>query len=298
MDRAVPARDGAELARRMRWFIADEARGGPEVSDLIGHLGQLGEVAIFGGMPRDLASGGAAAFNSDIDLVVDAGPERLAELLRHAPARRNRFGGYRIAGRHFDYDVWALPSTWAVRSGHVAARHLPDLVHTTFFDCDAVVYLCGSHRVHHAGRRVGLREGDVVEVNLEANPNPRGIVERAMRILLDRRHAPGPRLMRYLKAASASPGGPLTAEMAARVATLLAPLSSTPARAAAGRSGARDPFGRFRARDAHPDSGASPEADRFAAAHAGAGVGLPRGDGVRRSPHAPVPAKDRAGRGR
>lgn len=239
MDRAGPARDGAELGRRVRGFIADERRGGPEVSDLIGHLGQLGEVAIFGGMPRDLASGGAAAFNSDIDLVVDTGPERLAELMRHAPARRNRFGGYRIAGRHFDYDVWALPSTWAVRSGHVAARHLPDLVHTTFFDCDALVYLCGSHRVHHVGCRVGLGQGDVVEVNLEANPNPRGIVERAMRILLDRRHAPGPRLLRYLKTASASPGGPLTSEMAERVAALLEAQPSAAVRPFAGRGTAR-----------------------------------------------------------
>ena len=69
-DLGSPVRDGAELCRRMQAFLADEARGGPEIADLIGHLGQVGEVAIFGGMARDIARGGAAAFASDVDLVV------------------------------------------------------------------------------------------------------------------------------------------------------------------------------------------------------------------------------------
>ena len=195
---ANPARDAAELGGRVRQFLADGHRGGLEITDLIGHLGQLGEVAIFGGMPRDLAHGGADAFNSDVDLVVDTCEGRLADLMRDTPAKRNRFGGYRVAGRCHDYDVWALPSTWAVRSGHVAARHLPDLVWTTFFDCDAIVYLCSSHRVHHLKREVALRRGDMIEINLEANPNPRGIVERTMRILRNGEYALGPRLRRYL----------------------------------------------------------------------------------------------------
>ncbi|MEG9500291.1 MAG: hypothetical protein MIN69_00190 [Methylorubrum extorquens] len=223
--RANPARDAAELGCRVRRFLADGRRGGPEIADLIGHLGQLGEVAIFGGMPRDLAHGGADAFNSDVDLVVDTCEGRLAELLRDTPAKRNRFGGYRIAGRRYDYDVWALPSTWAVRSGHVAAQHLPDLVRTTFFDCDAVVYLCGSHRVHHLKQDVALRRGDTIEINLEANPNPRGIVERTMRILLNGEYAPGPRLQRYLGEIAASAPAPVPEDAARRIALVLEALA-------------------------------------------------------------------------
>ncbi len=177
--------DVAALGDRMRAFLTDEALGGPEIADLVGHLGQIGEVAIFGGMPRDIARAGAQAFASDVDLVVDTEPGRLAELFRGAPARRNRFGGFRIDGRRHCYDVWALSSTWAVEAGHVRATSLDDLVHTTFFNCDAVIYRCSADRMHHGKRFRAWLHDHVVDVNLENNPNPAGTVGRALRAVLD-----------------------------------------------------------------------------------------------------------------
>ena len=192
------AGNSGELARRMRAFIADASRGGTEIADMVGHLGSIGEVAIFGGMPRDLARGGADAFRSDVDLVVDASAETLAALLRDGPAVRNRFGGYRVTGHRHTYDVWALPSTWAIRNGHVHAACLTDLVRTTFFDRDAVLYLCKADRVHHAGRYwARLKEG-TVDINLEANPNTTGTIARALRLILDWDQHAGPRLVEYL----------------------------------------------------------------------------------------------------
>jgi hypothetical protein len=227
-DLGSPVRDGAELCRRMQAFLADEARGGPEIADLIGHLGQVGEVAIFGGMARDIARGGAAAFASDVDLVVHAPPERLAELMRDGAAVRNRFGGYRIAGRRHSYDVWALPSTWAVQSGHVQAAHLTDLVHTTFFDCDAVLYLCGSRRVHHGPRFTAWLRDAIVDTNLEENPNPHGVVARALRILLEHRQAVGPGLERYLRRMAKGHAGCLDGDLASRLSRILAGLRPLP----------------------------------------------------------------------
>lgn len=223
------ARDGAELGRRMRAFLADEARGGDEIADLIGHLGQAGEVAIFGGMPRDIAWGGADAFGSDVDLVVDTAPGRLAELLRDGRAVRNRFGGYRIAGRRHSYDVWALPSTWAVRTGHVRATRLADLVHTTFFDRDAVLYLCGCHRVHHGPRFAAWLGHCTVDINLEEDPNPRGTALRALRILLEPGQAVGPRLADYLRRMATAPGHHLDADTVSRLAAA-ANLAGAPSR--------------------------------------------------------------------
>ena len=252
-DLGSPVRDGAELCRRMQAFLADEARGGPEIADLIGHLGQVGEVAIFGGMARDLARGGAAAFASDVDLVVHAPPARLAELMRDGAAVRNRFGGYRIAGRRHTYDVWALPSTWAVRSGHVQAAHLADLVHTTFFDCDAVVYLCGSRQVHHGPRFTAWLRDAVVDTNLEENPNPRGVVVRALRIL-EHQQAVGPGLERYLRRMAKGHAGSLDRNLASRLSSILAdlrPLSSgTGPRPPARHAGA--PTGLARSEQARP----------------------------------------------
>ena len=183
---------------RVRAFIADASRGGAEIADMIGHLGSVGEVAIFGGMPRDLACGGAEAFRSDVDLVVDAPAETLAALLRDGPAVRNRFGGYRVTGHRHTYDVWALPSTWAVRNGHVHATCLTDLVRTTFFDRDAVLYLCKADRVHHASRYWSCLKDRTVDVNLELNPNMAGTIARALRLILEWDHKAGPRLKDYL----------------------------------------------------------------------------------------------------
>lgn len=209
------------LGDRMRAFLADEALGGPEIVDLVGHLGQLGEVAIFGGMPRDIARAGASAFASDVDLVVDADPGRLSELLRCAPVRRNRFGGFRIDGRRHSYDVWALSSTWAVEAGHVRATSLDDLVHTTFFNCDAVIYRCTADRIHHGKRFQTWLHDRVVDVNLEKNPNPAGAVGRALRAVLEWDHAAGPRLVRYLERFARTSSSHLDDETAERLSRVL-----------------------------------------------------------------------------
>ncbi len=192
------AENGGELARRMRAFIEDASRGGAEIADMVGHLGSIGEVAIFGGMPRDLARGGADAFRSDVDLVVDASPDSLGALLRDGPAVRNRFGGYRIVGHRHTYDVWALSSTWAVRNGHAHATSLTDLVRTTFFDRDAVLYLCKADRVHHGKRYWSRLKEKTVDINLEANPNTAGTIARALRLILEWDQQAGPRLVEYL----------------------------------------------------------------------------------------------------
>ena len=197
-ERGTVAGNAGELARRVRAFIEDASRGGGEIADMVGHLGAVGEVAIFGGMPRDLARGGADAFRSDVDLVVDASSEALAELLRDGPAVRNRFGGYRVAGHRHSYDVWALPSTWAIRCGHVEATGLTDLLRTTFFDRDAVLYLCKADRVHHAKRYWSSLRHATVDINLEANPNTAGTIARALRLVLDWEQKAGPRLVEYL----------------------------------------------------------------------------------------------------
>lgn len=255
-DHDAPARDGEELCRRMQAFMADEARGGPEIVDLIGHLGQVGEVAIFGGMPRDIARGGAAAFASDVDLVVHASPERLAELMRDGTAVRNRFGGYRIAGRRHSYDVWALPSTWALRSGHVQATHLSGLVHTTFFDCDAVLYLCGARRVHHGPRFATWLRNGIVDVNLEENPNLPGVLARTLRILAERQQVIGPRLERYLRGMAEGPAGRLDRQTASCLSDILSalrpPRPGPGATAGAGHPGAPSASGPLAGAQAGP----------------------------------------------
>lgn len=235
MRERLPANSAGEIGQRLRAFLRDDVRGGPEITDLIGHLGTIGEVGIFGGMPRDLAWGGADAFRSDVDLVVDASAKTLAELMRDGSAVRNRFGGYRVTGAKHVYDVWALPTTWAATSGHVTVSNLADLVRTTFFDCDAVVYLCSSHRVHHGERLLSWLRHDVVDVNLEVNPNPAGAVGRALRLILERDQTAGGGLTDYLMKMAVTPSCRLQADVAERLASYVRTCASRAGTADRGR---------------------------------------------------------------
>src|SRR5690348_14297568 len=97
------------LDRGLSSDIADFMRGpqGHDVGELTDRLSLIGDCAIFGGLPRDFAREGRAAFKSDVDVVVDAAPGALDELLGRMGGQRNRFGGYRLKYGRFDFDVWA-----------------------------------------------------------------------------------------------------------------------------------------------------------------------------------------------
>jgi hypothetical protein len=189
--------------------IADFIRGpqGGEIGTLVDVLSGAGDSAIFGGLPRDFAREGRGAFNSDVDVVVDASPEVLATMLGALGGHRNRFGGYRLRYGRFDFDVWALQSTWAVSNGYVAAHSLNDLIKTTFFDCDAVLFHCRTLEITSSDRFWTSIKYGIVDINLEANPHYIGTLARTLRILLDWRQDLGPKLTSYLAKGMARNGG-------------------------------------------------------------------------------------------
>lgn len=189
--------------------IADFIRGsqGEEIGTLVDILNGAGDSAIFGGLPRDFAREGRNAFDSDVDVVVDVSPDVLDTLLGELGGHRNRFGGYRLKYGRFDFDVWALQSTWAVSNGYVAAHSLNDLIKTTFFDCDAVLFNCRTLEITSSNRFWTSIKHRIVDINLEANPHYIGTLARTLRILLDWRQDLGPKLTTYLAEGMARKGG-------------------------------------------------------------------------------------------
>jgi hypothetical protein len=172
---------------------------GPEVSDVLGRLSELGRVAVFGGALRDLALYGPGACPSDIDLVVECEGQRdLAHFLTPFQPRRNRFGGFRFRTPRWSLDIWCLHDTWAVREGLVEARLVDDLVCTTFFDWDALLYVHGSGTVKALPDYFDRLGSLTVDVNLLENPNPLGNTIRALRIFALGRAWLGRRLMLYV----------------------------------------------------------------------------------------------------
>lgn len=171
------------LRRRASHFLSTDLYGRREVALFCERAAEVGDVAIFGGMLRDLLLEGNERFCSDVDLVIDT--DDMAELERmlaaYSPAR-NSFGGYRIRLQKWAVDIWPLESTWAIRNGHVHGDSLADLVKTTFFNWDAIVYELRSGKIHCAPMYVTELQERFLTINLRANPNPEGAALRTLRM--------------------------------------------------------------------------------------------------------------------
>jgi hypothetical protein len=195
---AKPAKSPRILHNRVAKFLA-APKYGLEVTNVLGRLAELGRVAVFGGALRDLALYGPEACPSDIDRVIECEEQRdLAHFLTPFQPRRNRFGGFRFRTERWSFDAWCFHDTWAVREGLVEARYVDDLVRTTFFDWDALLYVHASGTVKALPDYFNRLGSLTVDVNLAENPNPLGNMIRALRIFALGRACLGRRLMLYV----------------------------------------------------------------------------------------------------
>jgi hypothetical protein len=178
-----------QLRDRLRYFLGTPWRGRREVVTTLERLSLYGEVLIFGGMLRDLLLRGNAGFDSDIDVVlVGANHDQVEKALAPLDAQRNRFGGYRLAKRHWKLDVWHLEDTWAFQQALVAPVAPDQLVHTTFFTWDAAVFSMSSGSVWLHDQFQEHVVARILDINLAPNPNPEGAALRAVRAVV-RDHA-------------------------------------------------------------------------------------------------------------
>jgi hypothetical protein len=170
-----------------------------EFSVVTNAIGPLGPAAVFGGLLRDLVWGPPSEFHSDIDLVVSTdATSDLARRLARVGGKKNRYGGFRIASGRWTIDVWPLQETWAFREGHVQGCSFADLIHTTFFNWDAIVLELERNVFHYGRHYFEDMRGRLLEINLEPNANPGGNVIRALRYLTSRGARFGSRLARYV----------------------------------------------------------------------------------------------------
>lgn len=176
------------LRRRARRFLTTDLYGRKEVSVFCDEIGSIGDVAIFGGMLRDLLLDGNEKFCSDVDLVIDTDDIGSLEsaLMRFSP-HRTAFGGYRIRLQRWSLDLWPLKWTWAIRHGYVQGESLSDLIRTTFFNWDAVVYELRSGTIHCSPTYVEELSDRFLTINFAENPNPEGAAIRALRMAVAKR---------------------------------------------------------------------------------------------------------------
>lgn len=181
------------LRERARYFFTTPMRGRPEVGAFAAELRRRGDCAVVGGMLRDVLLGGNRAFRSDVDFVADVDDlEEFDRWMAGFGARTNRFGGYALSLSRWNVDVWPLRRTWAARNAGVRVDSIDDILGTTFFDWDAIVYRPHTARVTARADYFDRIRTRVLDVNLLPNPNPLGNAVRALRYacLWDARLAP------------------------------------------------------------------------------------------------------------
>lgn len=154
-------------------------------------------VVVIGGLVRDLAYGGRKSFRSDLDLVIDAPKESVAELALSLCATPNRFGGFGCRQGPWKIDFWALETTWARK--HVHLHSIEDIVSSTFFDWDAAACDLKRKKLICSEDYLIRIRSKTLDVNLLPNPSPRGNLVRAVRRLMLWQVRAGPLLKAFIE---------------------------------------------------------------------------------------------------
>lgn len=165
---------------------------------------------IFGGTLRSLLLSRLRSRPSfgrprDLDFVVaDVSLDNLRSRLQKHLVRQTRFGGLKLLRDSWQFDVWPVHQTWAIREDESLEPRFDSLPRTTFFNLEAIAVEAwaapGKVRVMYSGDDQffhGVIER-TIEINREENPFPALCVVRSLVLASQTQFAVGPRLAEYL----------------------------------------------------------------------------------------------------
>lgn len=141
----------------------------------------------------------------DIDIVIDgASPEELRGSFEPFISRQTRFGGLQLKRINWQFDVWPLSETFALKERGIEFPDFEDLPTTTFFNIEAVAIEIWPRRGH--ARRIFSTDDQffhgiinrTIEINREVNPFPELCVVRALVMAANLQWKVGCRLLSYL----------------------------------------------------------------------------------------------------
>lgn len=195
----VPSSLGNVADRVKRFIRHDNPRAIEIYENIISPLSKIGDVSIVGGLVRDLAFYGADERPiSDIDFVVSGRPAAVDRFAKSLGAVPNRFGGYGVKGDGFKVDFWSISRTWAKAEKLVVLNKPADLIKSTFFDWDAVVYNITRDEISAIPGYLDRLNRRVLDINLWETPSVQGNLVRALRRLVMWDARPGRVLSRFL----------------------------------------------------------------------------------------------------
>ncbi|MBI5688611.1 MAG: hypothetical protein HZC55_00830 [Verrucomicrobia bacterium] len=141
----------------------------------------------------------------DIDIVIrDTRLPDLQQQFEKYVARRTRFGGLQLQRVGWQFDVWPLQETHALKEAGLSHPDFDDLPRSTFFNLEAVAV----DVLSRAGKPRSIYSADdqffrgvierIIEINREENPFPGLCVVRSVVMAGNLKWKVGPRLLRYL----------------------------------------------------------------------------------------------------
>ncbi|CAF1561619.1 unnamed protein product, partial [Didymodactylos carnosus] len=112
----------------------------------------------------------------------------------------NKFGGYRVEVGGWTVDIWPLRETWAFKHGYVLFKGRESLLLTTITNWDAVAFSFKDKQIIARPSYLECLKLGELEIVMEKNPNPSGVLMRVIRSICDRQaRILMPRLVKYLK---------------------------------------------------------------------------------------------------
>lgn len=178
------ARTRRALAQRAQYLLKSSRLPGRAqmAQAFLERFNKVGRIGLIGGAVRDLAYMSMWRFKSDLDFVIEVRDRPLfSKLVDELPLKRNSFGGYRMSLPHMHIDFWEAQQSWAAKEGLVRVSTLEDVLETTFFNIDALIYVVGESKLIARKGAVEALAARTLDISLEPNPNPLGATVRALR---------------------------------------------------------------------------------------------------------------------
>lgn len=169
------------LPNKIQYFFSSKYRERDDVSTLVKDLSKNHHIIIFGGMLRDIILDGNRKFDSDVDIVIffeNKEHENLQSILHGRNYQINKFGGCRLNLGSWDVDIWELESTWAFKNNLLPLTGLESIIETAFFNWDAIAFDFTTKSLIKKDSYMEDLTSRILDINFEANPNPKGILKR------------------------------------------------------------------------------------------------------------------------
>ena len=174
------------LKRKIEYLLYESrySRRSRLVEKFIKPLVETGQVGLFGGAVRDALFKSARDFNSDLDFVIEVkNQKQFSKLLEKYSPQKNSYGGYRTIIGNTKIDFWQLKDSWVKNDSNLNVNNIKDLVDTTFFNLDAIIYDLNNRKIYKGNTFSDGIEKETLDINYAHNPNLDSVAVKAIRRL-------------------------------------------------------------------------------------------------------------------